>query len=241
MTTLDLPCPERALAVGAHPDDIEFGSAATLAKWAAAGCEVHLLVLTDGAKGTWDPAADPSTLVATRQQEQRAAGARLGASDVHFVMSVDGELHVGLSEQRAVSEVIRRVRPDVVLTHDPWRRHRHHPDHEAAGRVVVASIVAARDPHFFPEQGLEPHRPRVALLFESDAVDHVERVTADDAVAKVEALLCHRSQWHSTMGIGDEAESQTATFARRIHMELRAAASRVGSARGEAYLRVEGW
>jgi LmbE family N-acetylglucosaminyl deacetylase len=241
MTTLDLPRPERALAVGAHPDDIEFGAAATLAKWAAAGCEVQLLVLTDGSKGTWDPRADPATLVATRRQEQRAAGRRLGVSAVHFGDAVDGELQIGLPAQRDVTEVIRGVRPDVVLTHDPWRRHRHHPDHESAGRLVIASIVAARDPHFFPEQGLEPHRPRVALLFESDAVDHVERVEVDDAAAKVEALLCHRSQWRSTMGIDDEAESQTAAFARRIHMELRAAGGRVGSARGEAYLRLEGW
>ena len=64
--SVDLAVPGRVLAVGAHPDDIEFGCGATLAKWSAAGCAVHLLVLTDGSKGTWDPDADPAALAATR-------------------------------------------------------------------------------------------------------------------------------------------------------------------------------
>src|ERR1700678_221224 len=75
--SVDLPVPEVALAVGAHPDDIEFGSGATLAKWAAQGCQVHLLVLTDGSKGSWDPGADLSQLVADRMDECRSAAAVL--------------------------------------------------------------------------------------------------------------------------------------------------------------------
>ena len=71
--TTDLPTPERALAIAAHPDDIEFGSGATLAKWADAGCEVSLLICTDGSKGTWDANADTDRLVVTRQDEQREA------------------------------------------------------------------------------------------------------------------------------------------------------------------------
>ena len=71
--TLDLPVPRIALAVGAHPDDVEFGCGGTLAKWAAGGCTVHHLVCTDGAKGSWDPTADTATLVLVRQAEQRAA------------------------------------------------------------------------------------------------------------------------------------------------------------------------
>ena len=73
----DLPTPARALAIGAHPDDVDFGCGGTLAKWAADGCEVSALVCTDGSKGTWDPNADTAQLVATRQIEQRAAAKAL--------------------------------------------------------------------------------------------------------------------------------------------------------------------
>ena len=78
--TVDLPTPARALAIGAHPDDVEFGCGATLAKWAAAGCEVHHLVCTDGSKGSWDPAQDLAELVAQRREEQREAAKALGAT-----------------------------------------------------------------------------------------------------------------------------------------------------------------
>jgi LmbE family N-acetylglucosaminyl deacetylase len=203
MTSIDLPVPERALAIGAHPDDIEFGCGATLAKWAAAGCEVTLLVLTDGSKGTWEPDADPMALIATRQLEQKNAAGALGAAGVHFLGRIDGELVDGREEQAAVCEVIRTVRPDVVLGHDPWKRYRIHPDHRRAGWLTLDAIVAARDPHFFPGQPVAPHRPNCALLFEAETVDHLEAV--DNWIdAKVASLLAHRSQWRSTMGIADD-------------------------------------
>jgi len=89
----DLPVPATALAIGAHPDDIEFGCGATLAKWADAGCVVHHLVCTDGSKGTWDPHADLTELVALRQVEQRLAAKALGATgEVVFLGWPDGEL-----------------------------------------------------------------------------------------------------------------------------------------------------
>ena len=78
--TSNLDTPARALAIGAHPDDVDFGCGATLAKWAAAGCEVSVLVCTDGSKGTWDPMADEAQLITTRQLQQRAAAAPLGAA-----------------------------------------------------------------------------------------------------------------------------------------------------------------
>ena len=74
----NLPTPAIALAIAAHPDDVEFQAGATLAKWAAAGCAIHHLILTDGSKGSWDPTEDQATLVATREAEQRRAAARLG-------------------------------------------------------------------------------------------------------------------------------------------------------------------
>src|SRR5690606_12629344 len=94
---VDLPTPGVALAIGAHPDDIEFGCGATLAKWAAAGCVVHHLVCTDGSKGTWDPGQDIAELVVQRRAEQRAAARALGATgEVVFLDWPDGELDSGL-------------------------------------------------------------------------------------------------------------------------------------------------
>ncbi len=87
---------------------------------------------------------------------------------------MDGELDNGVDERREVARVIRTVRPAVVLGHDPWRRYRLHPDHRAAGFLTVDALVAARDPHFFPELGLAPHRPELLLLFEADLPNHVE-------------------------------------------------------------------
>ncbi|HET7722988.1 MAG TPA: PIG-L family deacetylase, partial [Acidimicrobiales bacterium] len=93
MVSRDLPAPARALAIGAHPDDVEFGCGGTLAKWAAAGCAISHLICTDGSKGSWDPDDDPATLVASRQVEQRAASVALGGTgDVVFLGWRDGEL-----------------------------------------------------------------------------------------------------------------------------------------------------
>src|SRR4051794_24097392 len=102
--TVDLEAPRCALAVGAHPDDIEFGCAGTLAKWSAAGTEIHLLVLTDGSKGTWDPHADLGELVARRRREQQAAADVLGATAVHFADFVDGALEDTARERATVCE-----------------------------------------------------------------------------------------------------------------------------------------
>jgi LmbE family N-acetylglucosaminyl deacetylase len=98
---------------------------------------------------------------------------------------------------------IRRLRPDVVLGHDPWKRYRLHPDHRYAGQLLCDAIVGARDPHFFRELGLPHHRPATLLLFEADEPDHVEEVTSFDD-AKLAALLAHASQFESTMKATDE-------------------------------------
>ncbi|HWS46438.1 MAG TPA: PIG-L deacetylase family protein [Acidimicrobiia bacterium] len=236
--SVDLAPPGRVLAVGAHPDDIEFGCGATLAKWAAGGAHITMCVCTDGSKGTWDAAADLDALVALREEEQRAAAAALGASGVVFLRYVDGELDASLPATAAVCRVIREARPDVVLAHDPWQPYRLHPDHVRAGELTVAAIVAARDPHFFPDQGLAPHRPSTLLCFEPGRVDHVERV--DGFVdRKIEALLAHRSQWRSTMGIDDAPAEQRAAFAGRLRDEARTAGLRAGLRGAEIFARVD--
>ena len=236
--TVDLAVPSRALAIGAHPDDIDFGCGGTLAKWAAEGCEITELVLTDGSKGSWDPKADRASLVATRREEQRAAARALGARDVVFFDYVDGELASGLAERAEVCRVIRQARPDVVLGHDPWKRYRLHPDHRHAGFLTVEGIVAARDPHFFPEQGLEPHRPMGLLLWEADQIDHVEAIDGF-LEAKLAALLSHRSQWESTMGIDEERSAQERAFEDRIRQRAAEAGALAGLALAEPFKRID--
>jgi LmbE family N-acetylglucosaminyl deacetylase len=215
LPSIDLPAPARVLAIGAHPDDIEFGCGATLAKWTRAGCEAHMLVLTDGSKGTWDPNADLEALAALRVEEQHAAAKVLGVSAVHFLGITDGELTEDRATRARITEIVRTTRPDVVFTHDPWKQYRVHPDHRHAGFVVLDALVAARDPHFFPEQRVPHHRPDALLLFEAGEIDHVERIDATVQV-KVDALLEHRSQWRSTHGIDDQPEIQIEAFRQRI-------------------------
>lgn len=235
---IDLPRPAVAMAIGAHPDDIEFGCGATLAKWAAAGTVVHHVVCTDGSKGSWDPAEDTATLIAARQDEQRAAARCLGATgEVVFLGWVDGELGSCLSEREAVARCIRELRPEVVLGHDPWRRYRLHPDHRHAGILAVEGIVAARDPHFYPDQGLAHWRPEALLLWEADEVDHLEQVDGFVDV-KLAALYEHRSQLRSTMGIeagSAEEAAQRASFERRVRDRLATFGRRAGLGAAEAF------
>lgn len=224
--THDLETPDRALSISAHPDDTEFGCGGTLAKWAAAGCEVSLLVCTDGSKGTWDHTADPAVLVAARHEEQREAARRLGTTgEVIFLDITDGELEADLATRGLVASWIRRLKPDVLLGHDPWKRYRLHPDHRNAGLLAIEGFVAARDPHFFPEQNLDPHRPTELLLFEADEPNHVEGISRH-LDTKVTALEAHVSQFETTMGIADDVDgAQAAAFRERIRREASAAAA----------------
>ena len=232
MTSRDVPAPARALAIGAHPDDVEFGCGGTLAKWAAAGCEIAHLICTDGSKGSWDPDDDLATLVASRQVEQRAASIALGGKgDVVFLGWRDGELESGLRQRADVCHWIRRLKPDVVLGHDPWKRYRLHPDHHHAGKLAVEGIVAARDPHFFPEQGEAPHRPSHLLLWEADEYDHVEDI-GPGLDAKLAALLEHRSQYRTTMEIDDPASTEQAE---RFRDKIRRRHAEAGEADGVDY------
>jgi LmbE family N-acetylglucosaminyl deacetylase len=222
--THNLAVPATALAIGAHPDDVEFGCGATLAKWADGGCVVHHLICTDGSKGTWNPDADVVALAAQRKLEQGEASRRLSgvnAGNVVFLDHVDGELDSNLAVRGEVARVIRELRPDVVLGHDPWKRYRLHPDHRHAGLLACEGIVAARDPHFFREQGLAAHRPSALLLWEADQPDHVEDVGGHDGryfVRKLDALEAHISQFESTMRAVDD--DQLTAFRSRITVRL---------------------
>ena len=240
--TTNLPTPRRALAIAAHPDDIEFGCGGTFAKWARDGCETFHLVCTDGSKGSWDAARDPTELVATRQAEQRAAAHGLGGTtEVVFLGWPDGDLEAGRNQQREIARWIRTIAPDVLLGHDPWKRHRLHPDHRNAGFLLTDGVVAARDPLFFPGLGLPPHRPSTILLFEADTVDHVEDITVS-LETQIAALLEHRSQLRSTMGIPDE-DTQGGpgldAFRERIRTEAAKFAAPYRFAAGEGFKLLE--
>ncbi len=123
----------------------------------------------------------------------------------------------------------------MVLGHDPWRRYRLHPDHRHAGFLVTDGIVAGRDPHFFPEAGLAPHRPQALLLWEADEPNHVEDI-GDQLDTKVAALLAHRSQFRSTMAIdGDAPADQLDRFRRRISDKAAEHGRPAGVAYGESF------
>lgn len=213
----DLSIPKRALAIGAHPDDIEFGCGGTLAKWAAQGCQIFHLVCTDGSKGTWDPQVDGNALATRRQIEQTEAAKTLGGtSPVIFLGWTDGELESGMAQRAQVVQAIRETKPEVLLAHDPWKRYRLHPDHRNAGFLATDGVVAARDPLFFPELG-QPHRPSKILLWEADDPDHVETITEEIFSTKLAALKCHASQYETTMGVSQlDDPSQMTAFEQRL-------------------------
>jgi LmbE family N-acetylglucosaminyl deacetylase len=241
----DLEVPGVVVAVGAHPDDIEFHCGATLARWSAAGAVVHLVICTDGSKGTWDPQADTAELAAVRATEAEAAAAALGATGEVVLLGItDGDLRTLPADGDLHDELVttlRRLRPTIVLGHDPWRRYRLHPDHRHAGWLTVDACVAARDPHFLPTAG-DAHRPSWLLLFEADEPNHVECAASDHLAIKVQALLAHRSQWRSTMAIdeepGDTVAAQTEAFAQRVRDAAHAVGAAAGTDPGESFRKL---
>jgi LmbE family N-acetylglucosaminyl deacetylase len=211
-----LNTPRRALSIGAHPDDAEFGSGGTLAQWAREGCEVSMLVVTDGSKGSWDPDIAPDQLATARVEEQAKAAAALGAKgELVHLGYVDGELEYSMELRRQICMWIRRLQPEVVLSHDPWRRYMLHPDHRATGWGTIDGVVAARDHLFFPELGLPKHRPEAILLWGADAPDHWVDITATFD-QKIEALLCHSSQAETSMSKADTDEHGREHFVTRM-------------------------
>jgi len=233
--------PLRALAVGAHPDDIEFGAGATLARWADAGCRVTMVIVTDGSKGTWDPAADPADLARRRIAEQHRAAQILGAAEVVHLGHVDGELEYSMRLRAAIARLVRRERPDVVLGHDPWQRYQMHPDHRVAGWATNDGVVAARDPLFFPEQladGLEAHRPTALLLWSADEPDHLEPAPEPYVERKIAALLAHSSQADTTMGGAGREPAAAGVFIERIHAWLATNGAALSGPPGESFKRL---
>jgi LmbE family N-acetylglucosaminyl deacetylase len=193
----------RILLVAAHPDDVDFGSGGTIAAWTEAGIEVSYCIATDGDAGGFDPAVARSAIGGIRQEEQRKAAAALGVTDIEFLGYPDGRLVVSFELRRDITRVIRRVRPDRVVTPSPQRDLRSmygsHPDHQAAGEAALCAIYPdARNPFAYPEllaeEGLDAHSvPEVWVTSSNDRADHYVDIT-DTFDRKIAALRAHASQ-----------------------------------------------
>lgn len=190
--------PARALAVYAHPDDPEISCGATLARWAAAGTEVHVLVLTRGEKGSHDPAAGLVELAERRRSEMEAAGKVLRLAGREQLGIDDGELVNSPEVRASIVAAIRRVRPDVVVCPDPTAvifgdTYFNHSDHRVAGWATLDAVSpAAGNPHYFPSAG--PAHPVGVVLLSGTLEPNVWVDVTASLDTKVDALLCHASQ-----------------------------------------------
>jgi LmbE family N-acetylglucosaminyl deacetylase len=190
-----------ALVIFAHPDDAEFMCGGTVASWVNEGTEVHYCVVTDGSAGSNEPGMTREVMVPIREREQRAAAEVLGVRSVSFLGFVDGELQVDLETRRAVTRVVRRVRPEVLVAPDPSRlwfanRYINHWDHKQAGTLALCAVMpdAPSRPQF-PElldEGLEPFEVPNLWLGSEDADIHVDITSTIDT--KLAALAAHQSQ-----------------------------------------------
>ena len=190
--------PGRALAVYAHPDDPEVSCGATLARWARAGAAVHVLVCTLGEKGSADPATDPAELARRRADEMAAAAEVLGLAGREQLPVGDGELENNAALRAGIVAAVRRLRPDVVVCPDPTAvffgdTYFNHADHRVVGWATLDAVSpAAGNPHYFPDAG--PAHPVTSVLL-SGTLEPNLWVDVDATLdAKVEAVLCHRSQ-----------------------------------------------
>jgi LmbE family N-acetylglucosaminyl deacetylase len=193
----------RALVITAHPDDVDFGAAGTVAAWTSAGIDVAYCVCTSGDAGGFDD-IPREAMAPLREAEQRAAAAAVGVTDVRFLGYPDGRLTASIDLRRDISREIRRHRPDRVLAPSPeiwWRRlGASHPDHRAVGEAAVAAVYPdARNPFAHPEllaaEGMEPWSVREMWLMAApdERIDHVVDVT-DTVEHKLKALRAHVSQ-----------------------------------------------
>lgn len=216
--------PARALVVAAHPDDIDFGAAGTVASWTSRGVEVRYCLCTSGEAGGAASLTD-AELSATREAEQAAAAAEAGVRDLTFLRHPDGGLTASPELRRDIAREIRRGRPEIVIAQSPefnWARLAvSHPDHRAAGEAALAAVFPdARNPRAFPEllhdEGLQPWTVRELWLFGSpdERTNHAVDVT-EVVDAKLAALRAHKSQGSDTEDLAGRVRGWLAATARR--------------------------
>jgi LmbE family N-acetylglucosaminyl deacetylase len=231
--------PQKILVILAHPDDPEFFCGATIGRWTDLGHHVVYWLLTRGDKGTDDRKMQPATLIKIREEEQKKAARVLGVSDVHFLGNPDGFLVPSTELRREVTRIIRQEKPDILVTSDPTNFFPNndatinHPDHRAAGQIVIeAYFPAAGNPKYFPElleEGLEPHSVKEVWFSLTHQPNTVFDVT-DYWPRKIEALHCHASQIgdrlkfdermrsRRTLDSSDEAPRYEERFRRIVYM-----------------------
>ncbi len=190
--------PAYAVVFTPHPDDAEFGVAGTVARWVREGKDVVYVVCTNGDKGTSDPDMDPARLARIREQEQLEAAGILGVREVVFLRYPDAAVEDTPPFRKDLVRAIRKFRPEVVVTADPYRKYLWHRDHRIVGRAVLDAVFPyARDFHVFPElyheEGLEPHKVQRVLLWGSPETNCRLDITPTWEL-KMAALACHRSQ-----------------------------------------------
>jgi LmbE family N-acetylglucosaminyl deacetylase len=192
----------RILSITAHPDDVDFGAAGTVAQWTDAGIEVIYCVVTDGDAGGFDEEIPRAKMASLRRAEQIAAAKCVGVSDVRFLGYPDGQVEATIDLRRDLARVIRQVRPDRVLCSSPERNYTRlgfsHPDHRAVGSAALDAVYPdARNPFAFPElraeEGLEAWTVREVWIPGGPSPTHYEDVT-DTFPRKVAALRAHETQ-----------------------------------------------
>lgn len=199
---------ERLLVVMAHPDDVDFGSAGTMATLSDQGVHITYCLVTDGDAGGSDRSLPRSEMAATRRVEQAAAAKVVGVHDLVFLGHADGRVEANLQLRCDISRVIRQVRPQVVLCQSPERNLDRivasHPDHLAAGEAAISAVYPdSRNPFAFPElleEGLEPWAVAEVWLSAHPTATDVVDVT-DHFDRKIDALLCHESQHPDPAGM----------------------------------------
>jgi LmbE family N-acetylglucosaminyl deacetylase len=193
---------ERVLVVMAHPDDVDFGSAGSVAVWTDAGIEVSYLLVTDGDAGGFDRSVPRPAMAELRRVEQTTAAKVVGVTDLHWLSYPDGRVEPTLDLRRDISRVIRQVRPQRVVTQSPERNYSRiyasHPDHLATGEATLRAVYPdARNPfahtELLDDEGLEPWSVDEVWLQASASPDtYVDTTNVIDR--KLEALRCHVSQ-----------------------------------------------
>lgn len=193
--------PERILVITAHPDDVDFGAAGSVATWTDAGIEVAYCIATDGDAGGHDLEVSRTEMATIRRAEQEAAANAVGVTQLTFLGYPDGRLVPSLDLRRDIARVIREVRPDRVVSPSPQRDFRRifgsHPDHLAAGEAALCAVYPdARNPFAFPELLAEGHEPwtvpEVWMMVAPEPDCYVD--VTDTFDRKLKALLCHVSQ-----------------------------------------------
>ena len=196
----ELEAPERAMVIVAHPDDIDFGMAGTVAALTSAGCHVAYCLATSGEAGDDDMSHTPDELAAMRQAEQTAAAAKVGVSDLHWLGHPDGMVVADLGLRRDIARAIRISRPDVVMCQTTVPNWDHiyisHPDHLATATAALAAVYPdARNPRAFPElldEGHKPHSVTEIWLTGTEPNRYVD--ITDTFERKMAALREHHSQ-----------------------------------------------